>query len=638
MKINILFLGITISALLALHGCGQDASVSGKMNNAVIKDIQETPAEAIDNQDSLSQPLESLADVRHPDMKIRVRKGNTLHLETDGFQLLAVDTALMHTGVYSVTSLMDEELAPLPQGMRNMTAATAGYRLLPSGEHFAPYAELRVAYDPDRLPLGYTPEDIYTSYYDTVSMSWVRLERLYIDTVSHEIVSATTHFTDFINELLKAPEMPETQAFVPTAMSDLEAVNPLDGLTIMQPPTANAEGTANLSYPIWTPAGRAGMQPNLVLTYNSAGGNGWLGVGWDISVPAITLDTRWGVPRYSDEFETEIYLLGGEQLVTKDDYGHINPMPHRTNQQIPRLPDLTQFFARTGDAHDSIIRHNGGTDKYWWEVVDRMGVTHYYGHYPVSIIDERYPSTLSDPRGNIARWMLCESRDPYGNWIRYFYDTVSTGGNNPGVQIYLDSISYTGYSDIEDGIYSVVFKRLPRLLEDRPVNCNNGFKEETSEYLEEIRVKTKDTVITLYYFKMDCSYSTNFKHRLSSVTKVDNPSNRGSIDEIVEDHRSGKTRNASCDEFRQEFDYYDMPPINTLFDTVKRMTVTSDDLTGFMLTPCFRCAGVNNATALGLSHTSIWNIGGTLGAGVGFLVWNTDLSIGGNYNRGGEHE
>ena len=227
----------------------------------------------VNSENIQPERLDNWADLRRPDVKIHVKRGQTLAMQTEGMMLTAIDAAVQHEADYSVTSLVKEELPPLPQGMINMTAATAGYRLLPGGEHFLPYAELRMAYDPERLPEGYTPDDIYTSFYDTATLAWVRLERVEVDTIHHEIVSLTTHFTDFINELLKAPEMPETQAFVPTAMNDLEAVSPMDGLTTIQPPTANNNGTANVSYPIVIPAGRGGMQPSLALNYSSGGGS-----------------------------------------------------------------------------------------------------------------------------------------------------------------------------------------------------------------------------------------------------------------------------------------------------------------------------------------------------------------------------
>lgn len=145
------------------------------------------------------------------DMQVYVRSGQPLVLQTEGLSLSALDATVLHEAVYSVTSLMDDELPPLPQGMMNMTEATAGYRLLPGGEHFSPYAELRITYDPERLPKGYTPDDIYTSFYDTSSLAWVRLERV-------------------------------------------EVVSPMDGLTMIQPPTTTTTSADSSGASIPMPA------------------------------------------------------------------------------------------------------------------------------------------------------------------------------------------------------------------------------------------------------------------------------------------------------------------------------------------------------------------------------------------------
>jgi len=35
------------------------------------------------------------------------------------------------------------------------------------------------------------------------------------------IVSRVNHFTDFVNAVIRTPEMPETQSYIPTTMSDI---------------------------------------------------------------------------------------------------------------------------------------------------------------------------------------------------------------------------------------------------------------------------------------------------------------------------------------------------------------------------------------------------------------------------------
>ena len=578
--------------------------------------------------------LPALTDIPcRAEVTVHVAEGDALHMKTEGLSLRAAGGSVTHSGDYSVTRLYAAELPALPQGMENLTAAAAGYRLLPSGDHFSPAAELRVAYDPGRLPQGYTPDDIYTSYYDSSAMAWVRLERIAVDTANREIVSLTTHFTDFVNEVLKAPEMPETQAFVPTMMSDLEAVNPLEGLPLFQPPTANQEGTANLNYPIWIPQGRGGMQPSLALTYSSGGGNGWLGVGWDLSVPSVTLDTRWGVPRYNSVKETEIYMFCGEQLVNKDANGAMLPLPHRTNRQLNRMTGDIRFYARTSDAHDSIVRHGDTPSDYWWEVTDRSGTTHYYGHYPTEGMDAANPSTLTDDNGNIARWMLCESRDVYDNWVRYFYKVETTPGTNWGRQIYLDSIVYTGNRN-EDGVYNVAFTLKDRNSSDIPTSCNLGFKEETAKQLCMVTVRTRDSILTAYHFETECSYWSNFKTRLAAINKIDNISGVINFWSSLKDVCTNGIDGIQAGITRQTFDYFDAPATDTLFGDPHTSSHSNDNIKGFVLTPQYRIDSVNRATALGMSHSSSWSVGGTLGAGLGPEVCLTSISVGSNYHQG----
>ena len=540
----------------------------------------------------------------------------------------------------SVTELTAATLPPLDQGMVNVTDYAAGYRMLPDGMVFNGDISIVLPYDSTLLPAGFTPDDIVTYYYDVRSGRWTAIGRDSVSTADALVYSKVNHFTDFINAVIKTPEMPETSAFTPTSIKELEAANPLEGLQLIQAPTANNSGTANLSYQLEIPAGRQGMQPNLALTYSSSGGNGWLGVGWDISVPSITVETRWGVPRYESNWESEVYLYGGEQLLMIDSVGHTCKMPHRTNQQgqTSRTWGTKHFVTRAGEAHDSIVRHGNAPQDYWWEVVDRNGVTSYYGAYPPGDTTHG-PTRIGGPDG-IARWALAATVDPNGNMVRYYYsiDYNAGAGGEAGKQLYLDSINYTGYysridSTAVPGAYTVVFHRNDG-REDVTTNARYGFKEVTASTLCNAQVMFNDELVRTFFFVTDNSRSSNYKTRLEHLIRADGTTSFNEILSVtgqnpcisanIYAHVAGKVPIVHYD-----FEYFNYPEAENMFSEPVQQNLNGEGVSSsFLNTSC-------NGTALGATEGKSWGLGGTATIGFGPDVATTLASGGANfsYNR-----
>lgn len=289
---------------------------------------------------------------------------------------------------------------------------------------------------------------------------------------------------------VETPEYPEGQSFDPNKMKDIKAGDPAAGINLIEPPTANNQGQARLGYPIEVPPGRLGLQPSLALQYNSGSGDGWAGVGWDLSTPAITIDTRWGVPRYDGAKETETYLLNGEQLT---------PVAHR-GAALPRTAEKV-FHTRVEGKFSKIVRHGDGPANYWWEITEKDGTRQFYG----GVVAPATDSLLTDAHGNIATWALRETRDPDGNFIRYHSVRVQDGGvansTVPGSNLYPKKITYTGHGTTE-GRYSVTFVRDRERGEPRRpdvgIDARDGFKKVTADLLRRVEVRLDDNLVRAY--------------------------------------------------------------------------------------------------------------------------------------------
>ncbi|WP_158578683.1 SpvB/TcaC N-terminal domain-containing protein [Spongiactinospora rosea] len=267
-----------------------------------------------------------------------------------------------------------------------------------------------------------------TFFFDEQGGCWRALVRVKVDIERRLIVSKTDHFTDMVNATVNAPEGPDQASFDPTQITGIQAADPSAKVNQIAAPTAGDHGEARLSYPIELPAGRAGMEPPLTVDYSSGAANGWMGVGWNLSVPSISIDTRWGVPRYDAKNETETYRLGGEQLT---------PVAHREAAR-PRTADKV-FHQRVEGRFARFVRKGDSPKTYTWEVTEKSGTRWLYGGEG---------AVLADDAGNVFSWALREVRDPNGNTIRYQHaaveDTGVANGSVAGRALYPKKITYTG--------------------------------------------------------------------------------------------------------------------------------------------------------------------------------------------------
>ncbi|MGH2606485.1 MAG: SpvB/TcaC N-terminal domain-containing protein, partial [Anaerolineales bacterium] len=125
-------------------------------------------------------------------------------------------------------------------------------------------------------------------YYDDPSGSWQPLPTQ-VDAESNVVTAETDHLSifDMTAQNLEASHLPDMSAFQ----------------------TSLFTGSATYSYPIWVPPGPGGLQPELVLSYNSQTVDSassvtqasWVGMGWDLSTGAIVRDTHGTIDYAGDD-------------------------------------------------------------------------------------------------------------------------------------------------------------------------------------------------------------------------------------------------------------------------------------------------------------------------------------------------
>jgi RHS repeat-associated protein len=530
-----------------------------------------------------------------------------------GAGLSAAKGDLSKGALLSITALREVDLPALDGGMVNVTRHGSGFRFLPHRTRFAKPVRLKLAYDEHKIPEGYTEKDIRTYFFDEESHHWVALPTDTVVAQTAEVFSRTTHFTDMINAIIKVPESPEVAAYNSTSIKGIKAANPTAGVNLINAPSANNTGNASLGYPLNLPAGRKGMQPQVAISYNSGGGNGWLGLGWNVQMPAVSIDTRWGVPRYDESKETETYSLNGEQL---------SPVAHRGEPK--NRSNEKRFYPRVEGSFSRIIRHGDSPKNYWWEVTDKNGTRYSYGGSGTTLNESAVLRTNEagngPDKGNIAHWALLETRDLDGNFVRYHYtkqqDEGISGGSVKGYQLYVDKITYTGHGSRE-GLYSVVFTRdrqqAPpgqwKRRTDVTIAANLGFKQVTADLLKRVDVQFEGKNIR--HYELHYQQGAFYKTLLDSLSEFD---------------AAGKLFNT------HKFDYYDdVKAAKGYAPFVQALPWTpgDDGVKGAFINP-IKDFG-DEASALSGTKSKDFSVGMAVTVGFNPNVASKNLSAGGNF-------
>ena len=239
-------------------------------------------------------------------------------------------------------------------------------------------------------------------------------------------------------------------------------------------------GTATTSIPIAVPPGRGGVQPNLALVYNSANGNGWVGLGWKLEKSVIERQTKFGLNYAGDAY---IFRLAG------------------INVELVNIGS-NQYRAKIEGGFTRVQKLTASDGKPYFLATDKTGQKFYFGHTAATRVANPSDAT------KIFRWCLDRVEDPDGNYMTISY----TGDQGQG---YLARIDYTGHGSTRP-TNSVIFH-----LETRPDAVpmyTSHFLMKTAKRLKTIEVRANNRLVRAYKLTYTSSAGTS-RSLLRSVTQ-----------------------------------------------------------------------------------------------------------------------
>jgi len=361
------------------------------------------------------------------------------------------------------------------------------------------------------MPAGMEP---YVATYDEDTGIWVKVPILEEDPAANTVTVEAAHFSTWGAGL--GNSLPQNGANI---------------LLFDQPYTSLFTGSSRYSIPVWTPPGRAGVAPDISLSYSSGALDGvlgdvqasWVGSGWNIDGIELVRNISTNENGYGYENSFALTLNGTMYELLVD--------PNQPNRYYTKQGSF-QYIER----HNHALGNAGGVNNTageWWEVVTTDGTRYRLGWNVDSeqlALMYGYSCTTGNPcttpggayatlgyagkaRDLVAlRWRVDRITDTHGNYITYTYTETQPSGSSTLApfdrESYLNTISYTGFDgasgDLDPG-YQVRFVTAARSsIGDVPTTFNI-WDNLDSKFLDRIQIcylscNVADQIIRTYDF------------------------------------------------------------------------------------------------------------------------------------------
>jgi hypothetical protein len=304
-------------------------------------------------------------------------------------------------------------------------------------------------------------------------------------------------------------------------------------------------GAANYSYPLRVPPGIAGMEPKLVLNYNSASGATLMGAGWSLQglstlsrcITAWATDGRRSNVTYTP---ADKLCLDGKRLIPTNEAG----APQTSTADAAGVSSGYREFRLEKDEYARIRAYgvaNGdvANGPAYFRVWTKSGQIYEYGNTTDSRVELQ-------GRNVVQTWNVNRVSDTVGNYmdIQYAENSVSfgtgtTAAERLGKESYPVRIRYTGNGS-QAPANDVVFNYESR--PDKREAYHGGSKVVNTVRLKTIqtRVNNATTPVLTYHIEYDEGPHTK-RSRITSIRQCAGSSSTNCLPETIFNWSPGAT-------------------------------------------------------------------------------------------------